>query len=69
MVLGDPSILLTKLENPLFLRSAVDLVICASPENRFGLKVPFSDLGGVTSVIGCPPGGMACVLCCWLMPR
>ena len=61
--------LLTKLENPLFLRSAVGFVIWASPENLFGLIVPFSDLGGVTSVIGCPPGGIGCVLGCWFMPK
>ena len=69
MVLGDPSMLLTKLENPLFFRSAVGFVNCASPETRLGLRVPFSDLGGVTSVIGCPPGGMGCVLGGWFMPR
>ena len=57
--------LFTKLEKPLFLRNVVGLLVCASPENRFGLSVPVSDLGGVTSIIRCPPGGMGPAVCVW----
>ena len=53
MVRGEPSMLLTKLEKPLFLRVApAGLKNWASPENLLGLRAPFSDLGGVASIIG-----------------
>jgi hypothetical protein len=54
MVLGEPIMLLTKLENPLFLRPGPGgLPMCTSPENRLGLIVPLllSDRGGVISVM------------------
>ena len=60
--------LFTKLEKPLFLRRAVGFVICASPDIRLGLRVPFSDLGGMDSIMGWPPGGIGRVACCWIVP-
>ena len=66
MVRGEPSMLLTKLEKPLFLRMAPGgLEYWASPENLLGLKVPLSDLGGVTSIIGWPPGGIGAKIRVW----
>lgn len=48
--LGDPSMLLTKLEKPLFFRPALPSLIGGpSADIRLGLIVPVSDLGGVIS--------------------
>ncbi len=44
--------LLTKLENPLFFLPAIDgLLLLLSSEYRFGLVVPLSERGGVTSIM------------------
>ena len=46
--------LFTKLEKPLFLRNGPGgFPEFTSPENRLGLIVPLSDLGGVTSIPPC----------------
>lgn len=60
--------LLTKLENPLFLRPGPGgLLKRISPENRFGLIVPLplSDLGGVISVMPYLPVPKVCELRNW----
>lgn len=57
--------LLTKLENPLFLRcGAGGLPMRTSPEKRLGLVVPLplSDLGGVISVMPYFPVPNGCEL-------
>jgi hypothetical protein len=57
IVLGEPNMLLTKLENPLlFLKGPEGFELCPSPENLFGLMVPFSDFGGVSSMRAEPAG-------------
>ena len=51
MRLGEPSMLFMKFENPLFFLKTVPLFgPLASSEYLFGLVVPFSDRGGVTSI-------------------
>lgn len=51
--------LLTKLEKPLFLRRGPGgFEVWLSPEKRLGLRMPFSDLGGVTSIMVIPAGPM-----------
>lgn len=49
---GLPSILLTKLEKPLFFRLESDgFPMLLSSEYLLGLVVPLSDRGGVTSIM------------------
>ncbi len=59
ILLGDPSMLLTKLENPLFFRNGPGGFV-PSPEKRLGLRMPFSDLGGVTSIMAMPEDADVC---------
>lgn len=53
IVRGDPSMLFIKLEKPLFLRKGPG-GLEPSPENLLGLRMPVSDLGGVTSIMAIP---------------
>jgi hypothetical protein len=51
MVLGEPNMLFTKLEKPLFFRRAVGLFNWRSVDVLFGLRTSFSSLEVVGSVI------------------
>lgn len=52
MFRGLPSMLFMKLEKPLFFRPEIDgLLLLLSSEYLFGLIVPLSERGGVTSMM------------------